>query len=451
MSMSLSTLSIRRAAALALLAGAAQAQTSGQSFVLESAVIDSRSGANLGVATERGELAALFRAQKAMTFGILRAAGVPLDSLSPELRARIERFQTTNLDAFRSFSTGLDLKDQGRYAEAREAFRRATELDPGFALAAEQQAAMPEVTLGGGLQLRAVVAAAAGQAVDRGKVAFVVDAARATAALQSGQSVVLVPAETTPVFKGETGESFANPAGSAGDFVPNLVAGLAFSATLPQTGPLKLALAGEWRPTAYRVVDGALESVGSATDFLAERAAAVQGPVTRTVVTDELVVLSGRWLSTAGASASMRLDSESLSYPQLGATLDWIAGNGTPAMPTSGTAVFSATGVGNLGDASGSIAVDFVSRAVEVRNLGFTLDGLAFSGLNGSTLYSSTSLSGGYNGTFSSGACSGCAAFAPTSSTFGGNFVGRNADATIFSTVLNTGSGTVAGVGLFKK
>ena len=119
--------------ALGLLAAAAtasQAQTPARGFSLEGAVIDSRNGNSLGVVNERGDLATLFRAQKAMTFGILRAAGVSLDQLSPEVRARIERFQTTNVEAFRAFSQGLDLKDEGRFAEARESFKRAAELDP---------------------------------------------------------------------------------------------------------------------------------------------------------------------------------------------------------------------------------------------------------------------------------------------------------------------------------
>ena len=61
--------SLGLACLLASLAGSAQAQ---RGFSLEGAVIDSRNGNSLGVVTERGELATLFRAQKAMTFGILQ-------------------------------------------------------------------------------------------------------------------------------------------------------------------------------------------------------------------------------------------------------------------------------------------------------------------------------------------------------------------------------------------
>ncbi len=168
-----------------------------QGFALEGAIIDSRTGQSLGVVTEKGDLNALFRAQKAMTFGILRSAGISLEQLSPEVRARIERFQTTNVDAFRAFSQGLDLKDQGKFAQAREQFKRAAELDPNFALASEQQQSMPDVNLGSGLQVRAVMQAVAGAAVDKGKATFVVDVARAAAAIQAGQTVVTVAAPPT--------------------------------------------------------------------------------------------------------------------------------------------------------------------------------------------------------------------------------------------------------------
>ncbi len=62
--------------ALTLLAAAGGA--SAQGFALEGAVVDSRTSRSLGVISERGEINALFRAQKAMTFGILRSAGISL-------------------------------------------------------------------------------------------------------------------------------------------------------------------------------------------------------------------------------------------------------------------------------------------------------------------------------------------------------------------------------------
>lgn len=427
-----------------------------QRFVLEGAVIDSRNAQNLGVTSESGEIAALFRAQKTLTFGILRSAGIDLDTLPPEVRARIERFQTTNVEAFRAFSNGLDLKDQGRFAEAREQFRRAAELDPGFALAVEQQQAMPEITLGTQVQIRAVVAAAAGQAVDRGKATYVIDAARAVAAIQAGQTVVQVaaaaPTDATALSAGDRSRDYtSNPAGSGTDFVPNLATGLAFNVTNAGQPTLGYGLNTEWKGDTYRVSDtGALESVGRAGDFQAQRAGATQQVLGNSTLADGTVAYWGRWLSTPDASASVTLGGQVVRAPALGA-VDWIAGDATRGMPTTGTAVFTPAGGGNLTGVSGSVAVNFVTRDVGVQNLGFTVDGLVFSGLNGSTRFDARTLSGAFSGNYSSGSCTGCTGFVPQSSVFGGNFLGSNADGLIFSTILLDGAATHGGTTLLKR
>jgi hypothetical protein len=100
---------------------------------------------------------------------------------------------------------------------------------------------------------------------------------------------------------------------------------------------------------------------------------------------------------------------------------------------------------------NGSVAVDFLNRGVAVQNLGFSLGGLVFSGLNGVASYSAQALSGGFLGNYSSGSCAGCTAFSATGSAFGGNFVGRDADGLVFSTIMQTGNGTSGGVTLLKK
>lgn len=432
---------------LLLLAGAATAQT----FVLESAVIDSRSGANLGVSTERGDVAALFRAQKSLTFGILRSAGVDINALAPEVRARIERFQTTNLEAFRAFSNGLDLKDQGRYAEARAQFQRAAELDPGFALAVEQQQAMPEVTLGTAVQLRAVLAASAGQAVSRGQASYVVDAQRAVAAAQGGLAVVQAPlpaptdAEILDVDP--TKEFTVNEAGSGTNFVPNL----GTATTFGLGSGVRVAINGEWKAGQYRTEGGQLVSAGDPAAGLAlQRGGATAVPGGSTDLADGSRVYWGRWMSTASASASVQFRGNVFVAPELGA-VDWIAGEATRQLPASSTATFLPAGGGNLGNVSGSLLVNFQLRTVALQNLGFTLDGLAFSGLQGSAAMRAGSLSGLFDANYTAGSCSGCTNFLPTASSFGGNFLGRNADGLLFSTTLATDGGTRAGITLLKK
>lgn len=418
-----------------------------QGFALEGAVIDSRTSRSLGVVSERGDINAIFRAQKAMTFGILRASGISLDQLSPEVRSRIERFATTNLEAFRAFSQGLDLKDQGRFVEAKVQFARAAQLDPGFALAAEQQQAMPDVNLVTGVQTRAVLLAAAGSAIERGKAAYAVDTARAVAALAAGQTVVILPQQAT-AEQASAADFSTTPPGSGTQFVPNIVAGIAYTANLSPGGPVSLATLAEWRADSFRVNGPVLESLGSATSPVAQRGAATVQTGGNLALADGTTAYWGTWLSTPGSSASVTVSGRDYSAPDLG-PVSYVLGDATRVMPTTGTAVFNPRG-GSLINPTGTIAVNFVTRGVELRNLGFSIGSLSFSGLSGTATYDPRLASGGFAGNYSSGACTGCIAFTPLSSSFGGNFMGRDADALAFSTFLLTGGGnSAAGIHLF--
>lgn len=433
----------------------ASADATARTFSLEGAVIDSRSSKNLGVVSEKGELGSLFRAQKAMTFGILRSAGISLEQLTPEVRARIERFQTTNVDAFRAFSQGLDLKDQGKFAEARESFRRAAELDPNFALATEQQQAMPDVNLGGNVQVRAVIAATAGAAIDRAKASFTVDVNRAVAALQAGQTVIAVAAPPTEQSQSAGSSSpggtyTSTPPGSGTQYLPALVAGLSFSYANSPTSTVNLASVNEWAADKHRTNGSVLESVGTSGDFSAQRLTATSAPTGSATLPDGSTVYWGSWLSTPAASASVTVSGTALTAPTLG-RVDYMFGDATRQMPTSNTAVFTPLGGNTLGQVTGDIAVNFATRGVALNALGFSAGGLVFSGLNGSATYDARIASGAFTGNYSSGNCVGCVGFAPQSSVFNGAFVGANANGLVFSTILLTGSGTASGVHLFGK
>jgi hypothetical protein len=434
-------------AALALAwAGTAQAQA----FKAEGAVIDTRNGSSLGVVTERGELAALFKAQKAMTFGILRSAGISLEQLSPEVRARIERFQTTNVEAFRAFSQGLDLKDQGKFAEAREFFRRAAELDPNFALASEQQVSMPDVNLSSNVQLRTVVAAAAGAAVERGKVAYAVDLNRALAAVQAGQTVVLLPPE--PTRTAADNDYSSNPPGAGAQFSANRSVGLIYNFSNTTGDNIGLPVSAEWSPSEVRLAGSVLETVGSdRRGFVAARGNAQAANGGSQQLADGSVAYWGSWLSSApGGSAEVRgSGGVPLRAPTLG-QVDWMVADAPRVMPSSGSVSFTPAG-GLMRNVSGQIQVDFLNRNVQLQNLGFQIAGLSFSGLNGSASYAANSAAGAFQGNYSTGACTGCPAFSAQSSLFGGTFAGAQANGLIFTTTMVTGSGTAAGVHLFTR
>lgn len=430
-----------------------------QNFSLEGAVIDSRSSQSLGVVAERGDINALFRAQKAMTFGILRSAGISLEQLPPEVRARIERFATTNVEAFRAFSQGLDLKDQGRFAEAREYFRRAAELDPSFTLAVEQRQAMPDVNLGSGAQSRAIALATAGQAVDRGKATFVVDAQRAAAALSSGATVVTLPANTPTQYNLETGYT-VNPAGSGTGYAPNLAVALSYNLALGDGSNFNLATSSEWKPGEYRVVGGVLESAGDRNrGFLAERNTATAVPGGSQLLGDGSTAYWGSWASTGTgntARVTLGVGTDPVPWPTLG-PVSYVIGDATRVMPTTGQVTFTPAG-GSLSNVSGNIGVNFATGNVSINNLGFTIGSQVFSNLTGSTSYinGTPPATGGpsapFSGNYSGGSCTGCAAFSASASVFGGNFIGREANGLVFSTFLSTdGANTAAGVHLFKR
>lgn len=421
-----------------------------QGFSLEGAVIDSRTGNSLGVVTERGDLNALFRAQKAMTFGILRSAGISLEQLSPEVRARIERFQTTNVEAFRAFSQGLDLKDQGKFAEARESFKRAAELDPGFALAADQQQSMPDVNVSSSLQMRAVMQSAAAAAVDKGKATFVVDLARALAALQAGQTVVTVPAAGDASQRNAANDYSSNQAGSTTRVLGTQVVALGYSLGNDTASPVGLATPNEWRADGVRSSAGVLNEVRSATnDPVANRGTAAVANQGSATLADGTVAYWGRWLVSATSGSSVNVSGQARTAPSLG-PVDYVFAEAPRAMPSTGTATFTPTG-GGLSQVQGAIAVDFVSRNVALQNLGFQIGSLSFSGLTGSSRFNNAVGSGAFSGNYTGGSCAGCSGFTASSSLYSGNFVGAGANGLVFSTLLNTGAGNVAGVHLFTR
>ncbi len=441
-------------------AGIAQtpAQSPAQSFTLEGAVIDSRDARSLGVISERGDLASLFRAQKTMTFGILRAAGIPLDQLAPAVRARIERLQTSNIDAFRAFAEGLDLKDQGKFVEAKERFRRAAELDPGFALATEQQQAMPDVNLGSAATRTAVIAAAVGAALDKGKTSVVVDAQQAAAALSVGAKVVQVKLDQNPDPAREVPFN-VNDSGQGDRPQARLAAGYAYTQRLSATQQGNVANVQEWPSRVYLVNGEVLERLGPTRDgFQALRGGATHAPGDRAELSDGSLAYWGAWVSAPNASATVSAGGVPVRAPEL-ERFDYVFGTATVQMPGTGSATYTAIpGAGSLGVNAGSIQVNFAQKAVAVQNLGLNIGGLVFSGLNGQASFASNSANNSAGGSFSafysSGRCDRCVAFSPTLSNFSGSFVGRNADGLVFSSILvtgNPGASTSAGVQLLTR
>jgi hypothetical protein len=262
--------------------------------------------------------------------------------------------------------------------------------------------------------------------------------------------VVAVPSAAETARK-EAQDYTSNPAGSTSNNLPVQVVALAYGIDQNTSTPRNLAGSSEWRGSEVRTSAGQLELIRTTTGgILANRGGASTAPSQQALLPDGTTAYWGRWNSTPGASATVRVSGDDKVAPSLG-QVDFVYGDATRTMPTVATGTFTPTG-GSLANVSGTIGVDFSSRQVTLQNLGFQANGLAFSGLNGSASYAAGAGAGGFQGNYTSGACSGCTAFNPLASVFNGNFIGRNANGLVFSTILLTGGGgTASGVHLFTR
>jgi TolB-like protein len=81
---------------------------------------------------ERDALERIFELEKRLALGIYERLGIQLTAAE---RERVLRRPTSNVQALLAFGYGLEAQDAGRYAEARDHFARAVQLDGGFILA----------------------------------------------------------------------------------------------------------------------------------------------------------------------------------------------------------------------------------------------------------------------------------------------------------------------------
>ncbi len=446
-----------RAAAIVMLALGALAPMSAvtparaQQFGLESAIIDSTTGRTLGGSRETGDLSAFFTVQKKIVRELLRRLNIALEDLPAEVRESLERVHTTNFEAFKLFSEALDAQDQGRFAEAKALFEKALELDPQFALAGELAAAMPSINAVGPAQLQSAIAVVAQTAVASGKDLAPVDLAGAIAALQAGRQVYELPAGLSDpsMPKLDLNTDFtSNPAGSGSGFGDWQVVGMSYSLEQDESFA-SIATTNEY--PAQQVVTtatGALVSVGSPTGLFASQGQADNFDFGTRSLSDGSKVTWGKW--NRSESGTFTLTSAGMPLDDVGPEFHYMVGQATRSMPTVGVVTF-VPGGGFLDAVSGSIGVDFGQRTVSINNLGFTVNDMSFSGLQGIASYAPTSASGFFSGNYSAGSCVGCPAFSPNASSFTGNFLGQDASGLMFSTILQTGDGSASGLHLFTR
>jgi hypothetical protein len=439
--------SLLGASVLCLLSPGVQAER----FDLESAIIESATAKAVGGGKRSGDITTFFTAQKEMVYAALGDLGISLESLPADIRKNLERFHTTNFAAFKMFSLGLNAQDQGKFAEAKAFFEKAVELDPNFQLAGELGVSMPNNNVTGTVQLQAALAAAAKSATSSGKVQVEVDLSGAIAALQSGQTVLVGSKADSSVSSASARDASnnytSNPPGSSTSYADRKAVGVSYSIQDSSGLTVSVASTNEWTLDQASVDSSGLVKVGDAAEFQATRAAATSSVGGSLNLGDGSTVSWGTWQSGPG---SFTVSAKGVSVSALGPQFQYLIGQATRDMPTTGTASFAPAG-GFLSKASGTIGIDFVTRSVQLSNLGFDLSGLSFTSLNGAATYSNTIASGFFKGNYTSGSCTGCAAFSPDASVFTGNFLGKSASGLMFSTVLSTGLGSVSGLHAFQR
>ncbi len=111
----------------------------GGSVAIGTQIVRTTTGETRLAVAANAPLAQILRAQKELTFRIFEQLGV---TLTPAERASVEEFQTQNLSAMMSYSRGVQYETEGRFGAAAREFKKATQLDPSFALAGQRATAM---------------------------------------------------------------------------------------------------------------------------------------------------------------------------------------------------------------------------------------------------------------------------------------------------------------------
>jgi TolB-like protein len=118
-------------------------------FAVGVRVVDSRSGRISDSLVASAGLKQVLDAEKALVLRTLDLLGV---EPSPAERQQIAQYQTRDLSALIAYGVGIQAGTRGDYVAAREAFREATESDPGFAAARSRLAALPSSAGSDGLR-----------------------------------------------------------------------------------------------------------------------------------------------------------------------------------------------------------------------------------------------------------------------------------------------------------
>jgi len=125
--------------------GALQDLGASQKLKLDANVVATVSTSVVATGSSANQLPQLFDMEKAVVFQLLQKLGITLSAA--EQRAISER-PTADLQAFLSFSQGLEAEDHGDYQAAANAYQAATQRDPNFKAAREKYGTVEQLSLG---------------------------------------------------------------------------------------------------------------------------------------------------------------------------------------------------------------------------------------------------------------------------------------------------------------
>jgi len=116
----------------------------GQNLRVDAAVVDVASAGVSASAGAADVLDRLFDLEKQLVLSIFGNLGI---QLTPAEQSAINQRPTQNLQAFLSYSRGLEAEDRGDFAGARDAYAEAARLDPTFRAAAQGASAASDLSI----------------------------------------------------------------------------------------------------------------------------------------------------------------------------------------------------------------------------------------------------------------------------------------------------------------
>jgi TolB-like protein len=118
----------------------------GENIRTDAALVSTTTG-SLGATptTDQQKLDRLFDMEKRIALALITSLGVPVTTAERNL---IEQRPTKSLQAFLSYSRGLELEDRGRYDEASRAYANAARIDPSFGVATQKSTETATLNVG---------------------------------------------------------------------------------------------------------------------------------------------------------------------------------------------------------------------------------------------------------------------------------------------------------------